>query len=1117
MGKPECSPAGRDHQCRFATVTVLVCGLSSMIMLWACDNTFNPVGINSPPISVNTPPIITVEEPNEDQAISQGESFIIRWTDVDPDSNALISIELVESDGPNVFLVAGGIRENDITSDLFKVDTEDIVLGTFFVRLTIDDEINAAVSVYAEEEFTGNRVKIEITEPGLGTQNIPPQVYVSAPSFNISVSQNDMLTVAIRPRVELPLNVANPSPDFFYDPDGEAVDAVLALDMDDDPSNDDYTVDDDGGNIILRRITIEAGRFDTVAFQEEIDVQEVPVRESGLPYYVRITVSDGLNTVHSYAAGRVHVLRLVEGSASSSVQRIDLNKIGKLYSGACFYGFNPFANLGSKMASAMDQDLDGTGDVVMIAQYGNPRNIGNIGEAYMLYGLPGQRFGGDIPINSLATDLPETSYNRVRGSVFHPHQDFILGGIVDIAAGDDLKIWEVPDFNLTQPYTLGITDVVAIKSLGSGAVSAGCAVPELIFGMPHNEYMGGTHDDDPIDGDEGFYSYGDDLPNNLCDQIPTDDPSPSTGAVHYDLPPGTHVAEERSGSVALWYGDNNPIGTNPDDDGITCANLQTPNTRVYALTACGNQGNLDGGKLHMGARFSVAIFDYLAFENPGMAPFRVDPLNSHYGMNVAVLPDIDMNGLDELVISAPRNEIETRDLLEEFTDSHPHIASRLARSNIVGWLGQDFNSITSLDTTAHFPFTASRTIPINCFGRRRLETQYETSASPFNAAGAVHANADNNVIVPPGWFMIRGASPEDKLGGARSAGDFNLDGPSDILAGAPFYNPLIDTTGNGFGDTLVQDAGVVYIVYLRWPFGNTELASADVVDIEIPRAPMLRIFGESANDHLGLRQENAGDVNLDSIEDVLIASSDYNGMGLTNNGFVGRVFGGQRIDGDRVVSQIATSELNGVRFYGNNTGDLAGADIAGAGDFNGDGIGDIMVSAPGEVISMPSEDKPRRGVTYLIFGGIHLGNKVFTLSQVGSSSLPGLVFAGPYQEDTPDAFELDQVVIVIDENCDPEDDIECVCNPEIQEGCTILEEADGTPLYRRKADAAPSRVAFVGDLNGDGFDDIMIGNPTADFFDPQQPGTARRTDTGEVYLVYGNNFGANTLSTNIGE
>ena len=189
---------------------------------------------------------------------------------------------------------------------------------------------------------------------------------------------------------------------------------------------------------------------------------------------------------------------------------------------------------------------------------------------------------------------------------------------------------------------------------------------------------------------------------------------------------------------------------------------------------------------------------------------------------------------------------------------------------------------------------------------------------------------------------------------------------------------------------------------------------------------------------------------------------------VVDNGFVGIVFGGVTVNGDRTISQIATPDLPGVVFYGAAAGHRAGMDVSSAGDFNQDGFGDILITAPGEARVDRTGEGVRQGVVYLIFGGPHLFNTKWSLAQVGSDELPGIVFLSPFGQGGLD-------------------------------------------------EAAPRTVGLIGDVNNDGFGDIAIGNPLADFVDinfPQGPDgnpqeIGRLQDAGDIYIIYGNNFGSN--------
>ena len=1073
-------------------VPLVAVGVACMAWgLASCGTAPTPFVVQGPGQFGNDPPTLTILEPNSDITRGQGDPFLIRWTDTDRDDNAQISYFLLSTTSNRRIMLVEGVDENDtIGPDSFTVSTTLIPPDSYNVLGTIDDGVNPLVEQFAVAAGAAlqQRVVVTLVGPGEGPQTVPPIITVTEPTFNLSVAQDDVLTVAVQP-TPLPPDPNNPIP---YDPDSN-VTLYILLDLDLDPNNDDPANPGNSDIIVLRETLVQTGDVEAITFEIRIDLAVVPPRPAGEPYYIRATVDDGTNPrVHQYAVGTINVVRLAAGT-------VDLFDIGRTRSGARFYGFNPGANLGSSVAHISDFDADGVDDFILVAQFGNPQNVGPVGEAYLVYGRDEIRFGGAISANS------------VSGTI---------SGVVFQAPPVRTSLEVAPD---PSARTDGIVHVTFIQDL------TGDGRPDLLFGLPHVHGAYDSTDYDP--GDDYNVTtvgcYPDYLVNNSSDQEPDRDLGwyaggmavivnsqnrDNDGLVNINRLESTTVALELVGHPLLEGNTLDAGGLSNDGSIIVRADNDATEDR-------GNDPQEEGRIA--GARFIAGGFNYLR-------PDREPPREGLFGQTIAPLGDLNSNGLAEIIISAPRNERYIADLETSGIPLSPHLNSTVFTGSIIVLPGTNYNDPDWRDDN-------------NDLGACVIPYLDHHEFAPFGSCSSTPPTP-RHYVYPAGVFQIFAEDVDDMLGGGRSAGDFNQDGVDDILCGAPL---------NDRGSSL-SDTGAVYVIYGRTFFGEVQLSRAD----DPQRPPMLRVRGSKIGDQIGWRVTAGMDVNGDRISDVFVSSprSDFGDLtrsacgsdidqdgsidqndfvlrtfnncemssgdhvytdeackafdydndedideddrcvfcclsddcepddncvfgtdsgdccaNLVDNGFIGIIFGGVYINGDRDIGQLATSELPGTIFFGSESGHRAGSDISSAGDFNQDGFGDILITVPGEV-RQDSAGRDRLGVVYLIFGGTHLANTTWNLSDVGSQELPGIVFLSPYVKGRPN-------------------------------------------------EAAPTTAAYIGDINGDGFGDIAIGNPKADFIDPSfpqgpdapgsDPATGRRSDVGDAYVIYGNNFGSN--------
>ncbi len=345
------------------------------------------------------------------------------------------------------------------------------------------------------------------------------------------------------------------------------------------------------------------------------------------------------------------------------------------------------------------------------------------------------------------------------------------------------------------------------------------------------------------------------------------------------------------------------------------------------------------------------------------------------------------------------------------------------------------------------------------------------------------ATFELNTLDGTNGFTLNGINANDASGySVNGAGDVNGDGIDDIIIGAYGADP----NGGASGET--------YVV-----FGNTTGFPATFELSNLDGTNGFTLNGIDSGDNSGYSVSSAGDINGDGIDDIIIGAYE------ADSGETYVVFG-------NTTGFPATFELsnldgtNGFTLNGIDSEDHSGFSVSGAGDINGDGIDDVIIGAR---YADPNGPFTNSGETYIVFGNSLGFPATFELSSLDGTN--GFTLNGINNQD----FSGSSVSGAGDVNGDGIDDIIIGAYPgnaNNNAGETYiifgnstgfsatfeLSNLDGTNGFTLNGinanDASGWSVSNVGDINGDGIDDIIIGAPYAE---------PNGFNIGQSYIIYG--------------
>jgi hypothetical protein len=661
----------------------------------------------------------------------------------------------------------------------------------------------------------------------------------------------------------------------------------------------------------------------------------------------------------------------------------------------------PFALFGGKVSTAGDVDGDGYADVMVRAHLYDTATLTDTGKVYVYYGSP----------SGLSTTPDWTAHGD--GEDDHFGAAIGTAGDVDGDGYDDIIIGATGH----DEGSLSDAGRAYVYFGDSSGLSTGAA-DWTDEGDQQEAYFGGVSTAGDVNGD----GYSDII----------------VGATHYDS------GEQDEGRAYVYYG--SPAGPSTTPDWMAESNQKTA---LFGTVSTAGDVNGDGfSDVIIGAYAydngegdEGVVFGYYGSETglgangtPGNADWTAesDEAGAFYGIFLSTAGDVNGDGYGDVIVGA---YLHSTDALTYTGQAYVYHGSVTGLDTAADWTVEGDQAYgylaTAVDTAGDVNGDGYSDVIIGAI-------YYDNGEEDEGQAYVFHGGADG-LSETSAW--TGGGVGADAYYGASvsTAGDVNGDGYADVIVGAPGYDGGMTGEGAAF-------------VYHGSPTG---LAAA---------GEDWRAEGNRPNIALGSSVCTAGDVNGDGYADIIVGAPEYDLLAAPRDRGAALVW-----YGSATGLGIGGTPLNADwKVEGANSEDFFGSSVCTAGDVNGDGYADVIVGVPG----YKGGNEEDEGIAYVYHGtaaglsltanwsvesnqaGVKLGEAVSTAGDVNGDGYADVILgAHKYDGNDGRVFVYHGSATGLSPAAD----------------WTVKGEQDGAHLGYAASTA--------GDVNGDGYSDVIVGAP----------------------------------------